>query len=111
MARFNIEENIAKKVILTTTEVKTIQNDEENFYHTIGKDSHFNIDEDTKKISKLTVREANEKLAELVCEVYSKIGEAQSFSDEHGLSFNFSVEYGMGGYYEEGVWYPSSQSC
>lgn len=60
---------------------------------------------------KISQQEANQKLSDLVTEIYAKIAEAQKFADENGLSFGLEVEYGMGGYYEEGEWHPSSQSC
>ena len=60
---------------------------------------------------KMTTQDANAKLSELVSEIYEKIRIAEAFADEHGLSFGLDVEYGMGGYYEEGGWHPSSQSC
>lgn len=59
----------------------------------------------------MSKQEANQKLSEMVSEVYAKLAVAQSFADEHGLNFSLDVEYGMGGYYEEGEWHPSSQSC
>ncbi len=71
--------------------------------------SPFNLAKDeTPKMSK---EEANKKLSEMVAEVYAKLAEVQSFADEHNLGFSLDVEYGMGGYYEEGEWHPSSQSC
>lgn len=60
---------------------------------------------------KMSKQEANQKLSDLVAEIYAKIAEAQNFADENDLSFGLEVEYGMGGYYEEGAWHPSSQSC
>lgn len=59
----------------------------------------------------MSKQEANEKLSEMVNEVYAKLGVAQRFADEHGLNFSLDIEYGMGGCYEEGEWHPSSQSC
>lgn len=70
--------------------------------------SPFNLAKDELKLSK---QEANQKLSEMVEEVYAKLAEVQSFADEHKLGFSLDVEYGMGGYYEEGEWHPSSQSC
>lgn len=60
---------------------------------------------------KMSQQEANQKLSDMVSEIYAKIAEAQKFADENKLSFGLEVEYGMGGYYEEGEWHPSSQSC
>ena len=60
---------------------------------------------------KLTQQEAAQKLSALVQEVYEKLQEAQNVADEHGLNFSLDVEYGMGGYYEDGEWHASSQSC
>lgn len=70
--------------------------------------SPFNLEKDEAKMSK---EDANKKLSEMVAEVYAKLAEVQSFADEHELGFSLDVEYGMGGYYEEGEWHPSSQSC
>lgn len=52
-------------------------------------------------------------LSQKVNEAYDALTEAQQIADEHGLSFSFSPEYGMGGYYdgEDAEWNPSSQSC
>lgn len=59
----------------------------------------------------MSKQEATAKLSDLVQEVYAKLEQAQKLADEHELSFGLDVEYGMGGYYEEGQWHPSSQSC
>lgn len=74
----------------------------------------FNVNKEAPTVPetpKMSKQEANQKLSELVAEVYAKLAEAQSFADENELSFSLDVEYGMGGYYEEGEWHPSSQSC
>lgn len=74
----------------------------------------FNVEKEAQPVPetpKMSKQEANQKLSELVAEVYSKLAEAQNFADENELSFSLDVEYGMGGYYEEGEWHPSSQSC
>lgn len=61
----------------------------------------------------MSTKELQAELAALVQAAYAALGEAESFATEHKLDFNFSPEYGMGGYYDgdEGEWNPSSQSC
>lgn len=74
---------------------------------------------------------ANEKISVLVKEAKEKIREAEKIATEAGVSFSFSVAYGMGGEFvadpeeiadirrydswkfEDGkpAWYASSQSC
>lgn len=78
---------------------------EQVVYDKLAEGSNFNV---TPQMSK---QEANQKLSDLVQEVYAKLAEAQKLADEHELSFGLDVEYGMGGYYDEGQWHPSSQSC
>ena len=75
--------------------------------------------------------EAKKKIDELIKEAYAKVQEAEAIADEHSLTFDFEVEYGMGGTYygagsdddddgwlddygyseDTGAWLPSSQSC
>lgn len=75
--------------------------------------------------------EAVKELDKLKAEALNKIREMESLADEHGLSFYFSVAYGMGGWYysetayrkefgyddheavgsEDIGWQPSSMSC
>lgn len=61
-------------------------------------------------MSELTPKQ---KLAEAVRKIDQAVADAMSIADEHGLSFNLDVSYGMGGTYyppailqdeEEGSW-------
>lgn len=51
------------------------------------------------------------KISRLVTEAHDLLRQAEKLADEAGIGFSFDVEYGMGGYYEEGEWHPSSMSC
>jgi hypothetical protein len=64
----------------------------------------------------MTKEEAAAKIKTLVDSAYATIGEAQKLADEHALSFEFSLGYGMGGTYagvgsQEWVWYSSDAGC
>ena len=58
-------------------------------------------------------KEVAAKIEGYVQEAYEALYSATCLADEYEMSFSFSPEYGMGGYYdgEEGNWNPSSQSC
>jgi len=73
---------------------------------------------------KMTNEEAAKAISEKVSEAYAAINAAESIADEYKLDFNFSVAYGMGGYYNgdpedrdddddemNDGWSPSSQGC
>lgn len=68
-------------------------------------------------MKKMTKEEAVAALAKHVKDAYASIEKAEKLADEHGLSFNFELAYGMGGCYSSeeaadgGEWHPSSQSC
>jgi hypothetical protein len=59
-------------------------------------------------------KEANKLISDKLEQVYALIKECEKIADENQVSFNFQVEYGMGGYYypkekdEEGNWKESS---
>lgn len=79
----------------------------------------------------LTKQEAESKMYALISDAEEAIAKAEAIAVEHGLSFDFSVAYGMGGsfyspeylkdheylvsnYYldaDEGGWVASSQTC
>lgn len=67
----------------------------------------------------MTREEASKKISALVQNAYDSIHQAEALADEHGISFSFSPEYGMGGYYDPeeindstgNHWYPSSLGC
>jgi hypothetical protein len=72
-------------------------------------------------MTQLTAQEANNEIARLCNEAYKLINQAEKLADEHKLSFDFGVAYGLGGTYigdeEERSeycndgWYSSSSSC
>lgn len=53
------------------------------------------------------------RMAELDKAISNAIAEAEAHADKHNLEFDIYPAYGMGGRYdgEEGIWYPSSESC
>jgi len=79
------------------------------------------------------VKEANEKIADLIKKAYDLIAEAEVVAEEAGTGFSFELAYGMGGWYtskkqkredagvsdddedwepsDESGWTASSQSC
>lgn len=67
----------------------------------------------------MTDKEKQAHLAKLVGEAAAKLSEAEKFALEHGLTFDWSPAYGMGGYFDgkekhnylEQHWHPSSHSC
>lgn len=66
----------------------------------------------------MTKEEAVAEIAKLVDEAYAALATAEGLADKHGLEFDFSPEYGMGGTYygyepkwSNAGWNPSSQSC
>lgn len=59
----------------------------------------------------MTREEANAEISALVEHAYETIRQAERLADEHNLEISFSVEYGMGGYYSDGVWTSSSADC
>lgn len=58
-------------------------------------------------------REAYAKIAEIKRQIDGLYDEAASIADEYGLSFSYGgpAGYGDGGYYEDGEWTASSNSC
>ena len=48
-------------------------------------------------------RELQEQLANKVKFVHTALADATAFADQHGLSFYFAPEYGMGGTYSGGA--------
>lgn len=44
-------------------------------------------------------------------EIESSIMKAEKYATENELSFSLSTEYGMGGVFKNGKWYPSSMGC
>lgn len=65
---------------------------------------------------------AQAQIAALVEQAKSIIAQAEAIADTHGLQFDFSLGYGMGGTYtgqtfddwessSQGEWMSSSQSC
>lgn len=47
----------------------------------------------------MNAKEAEAKINELVKQAYELIGEAETLADEHQIGFDFSLGYGMGGYF------------
>lgn len=43
---------------------------------------------------------ANAAITQLVKEARAKIAEAERIADTHGISFEWNLEYGMGGHYQ-----------
>jgi hypothetical protein len=64
-------------------------------------------------MSDISQQKANEMIAQKVAVVMRLIKECEDLAKLTGVDFSFSVEYGMGGFFdgEEGEWHPSSQSC
>lgn len=62
-------------------------------------------------MSNMTREEAQRKIDELRETALQAIREAETIADDHGISFDFDVAYGMGGWYGSNEWKPSSQSC
>lgn len=78
---------------------------------------------------KMTQKEAESKIQDLVAEAESSLGEAEVIADEYGISFDFDITYGAGATYYpadeisewmrdelgieegEGAWISSSQQC
>lgn len=58
-------------------------------------------------------REAYAKIAEIKGRIEQLYNEAAAIADEHGLYFSYDgpAGYGDGGYYEDGEWRASSNSC
>lgn len=67
-------------------------------------------------------KQAQAQIAALVAEAKAKIKEAEAIADQHGLMFDFSLGYGMGGTYTgetvddwesstQGEWQSSSSMC
>lgn len=58
-------------------------------------------------------KEAAEIISALTAEAYEKIRAAETIAEKFEIDFDFSVTYGMGGYFDgrDGEWQPSSQSC
>ena len=52
-----------------------------------------------------------EELNAAVRDFESALSKAESIADKYSLRFDISPTYGMGGTYEDGSWYPSSESC
>ena len=60
----------------------------------------------------MTKQEANEKIATLLQTAHAAVTEAEVISDAHGTGFNMGLGgYGMGGWYSDGEWQSSSNSC
>lgn len=72
-------------------------------------------------MAELTREEARQEIQQLVESAYASINLAVALADEHTIEFDFSVAYGMGGYYypegSDGArydgsgWQSSSSSC
>ncbi len=45
------------------------------------------------------IKDANDKIGALISEAEAKISEAEKIANEAGVTFSFSVAYGMGGTY------------
>lgn len=50
-------------------------------------------------------------IADKVAEIEKLVKECEELSNLHGLDFGLDIAYGMGGYYSNGEWNASSQSC
>lgn len=59
----------------------------------------------------LTEEQASAEISKLVDQAYANLRKAEEIADKFDLSFSFDVEYGMGGYYEDGEWTSSSSNC
>lgn len=56
--------------------------------------------------------EALALIAVKIKEAETALAEAAKTADENGVSFRWNgPDYGMGGWYDEDGWNPSSQSC
>lgn len=57
--------------------------------------------------------EAAKMISNLTNEAYEKIRAAEAIAEKFEIAFDFSVTYGMGGYFDgrDGEWQPSSHGC
>ena len=55
-------------------------------------------------VSANTRKTADQQIADLLSQARSLISQAENIADENGVTFSFSLEYGMGGtYYPHGL--------
>lgn len=77
--------------------------------------ARFNVDHfeaiDKKDAPAMTKEQANNLLSDKLEQARALISECEALADKYQLEFSMDIAYGMGGYYEEGEWNPSSQSC
>lgn len=57
------------------------------------------------------MRNARQKIADYIIEAERSVQEAEFVADKFGIGFSWDLAYGMGGWYESGSWYSSSQDC
>jgi translation initiation factor 2 alpha subunit (eIF-2alpha) len=62
-------------------------------------------------IKNLSKEKANALLSDNLQKAMDLIRQCENIADIHELNFSMDIEYGMGGWYDEGQWHASSQSC